>query len=210
MAEIKPVARGASIPAGELREKIMRKCRESMTTKEQFFSENADRIAVCCADLARAFDQGGRLFVLGNGGSSCDAAHVSVEFMHPIIEKRPALPAMTLAADAALLTAVGNDQDFSLAFMQQIRLLGRRGDMALGISTSGKSANVNRALQAARDIGILTVGFSGRDGGRMPEICDHCFIVPSFSIHRIQETHETLLHVLWDLIHVIRGEEDVI
>ncbi len=89
-------------------------------------------------------------------------------------------------------------------------MLGRPGDIALGISTSGKSANVNRALQAARETGLLTVGFSGRDGGRMPEICDYCFTVPSFSIHRIQETHETLLHILWDLIHVIRGEEDVI
>jgi D-sedoheptulose 7-phosphate isomerase len=83
----------------ELRDKIMRKCRESMTTKEQFFSENADRIVECCAVLARAFDDGARLFVMGNGGSSCDAAHVSVEFMHPIIEKRPALPALALTTD---------------------------------------------------------------------------------------------------------------
>jgi D-sedoheptulose 7-phosphate isomerase len=193
-----------------LRDKILRKCRESMATKEQFFSEQADRIAACCAAMARAFDQGARLFVMGNGGSSCDAAHVSVEFMHPIIEKRPALPAVALTTDTAILTAVGNDQDFSLAFTQQLKMLGRRGDIALGISTSGKSANVNRALLAAREMGMLTVGFSGRDGGRMPEVCDHCFTVPSFSIHRIQETHETLLHVLWDLIHVIRGEEDVI
>jgi D-sedoheptulose 7-phosphate isomerase len=115
-----------------------------------------------------------------------------------------------LNTDTALLTAVGNDQDFALAFVQQLRMLGRKGDMALGISTSGKSANINRALQAARELGLLTVGFSGRDGGRLPELCDHCFTVPSFSIHRIQETHETLLHVLWGLIHVIRGEEDVI
>ena len=136
--------------------------------------------------------------------------HVSVEFMHPIIEKRPALPAMALTTDTAFLTAVGNDQDFSMAFIEQLRMLGRAGDLALGISTSGKSANVNRALQAARELGMRTVGFSGRDGGRMPEICDYCFTVPSFSIHRIQETHETLLHILWDLIHVIRGEEDVI
>ena len=97
-----------------------------------------------------------------------------------------------------------------LAFVEQLRMLGRPGDIALGISTSGKSANINRALQSAREIGMLTVGFSGRDGGRMPEFCDWCFTVPSFSIHRIQESHETLLHVLWDLIHVIRGEEDVI
>jgi D-sedoheptulose 7-phosphate isomerase len=195
---------------GEARAKIMRKCRESMSTKEQFFTEQADRIAECAAAMAQAFDNGGRLFVMGNGGSSCDAGHVSVEFMHPIIEKRPALPAMALTTDTALLTAVGNDQDFALAFAQQLRMLGRRGDIALGISTSGKSANVNRALQAGREMGLLTIGFSGRDGGRMPEACDYCFTVASFSIHRIQETHETLLHILWDLIHVLRGQEDVI
>jgi D-sedoheptulose 7-phosphate isomerase len=194
----------------DLRDAILRKCRESVTTKEKFFADNADRVVACCAALARAFDAGGRLFVMGNGGSACDAAHVSVEFMHPIIEKRPALPAVALTTDTAMLTAVGNDQDFALAFVQQLRMLARKGDMALGISTSGKSANINRALQAAREMGLLTVGFSGRDGGRMPEYCDHCFTVPTFSIHRIQETHETLLHVLWDLIHVIRGEEDVI
>jgi D-sedoheptulose 7-phosphate isomerase len=199
-----------SLATGELRDKILRKCRESMATKEQFFTDQAGRIAECCKALANAFDHGARLFVMGNGGSSCDAAHVAVEFMHPIIEKRPALPAMALSADTALLTAVGNDQDFSMAFVQQLRMLARAGDIALGISTSGKSANVNRALQAAREISMITVGFSGRDGGRMPEFCDWCFTVPSFSIHRIQESHETLLHVLWDLIHVIRGEEDVI
>jgi D-sedoheptulose 7-phosphate isomerase len=196
--------------SADLRGAILRKCRESMATKEKFFADNADRIVACCTVMARAFDAGGRLFVMGNGGSSCDAAHVSVEFMHPIIEKRAALPALALTTDTAILTAVGNDQDFSLAFVQQLRMLGKKGDMALGISTSGKSANINRALQAGREIGMVTVGFSGRDGGRMPEHCDYCFTVPSFSIHRIQETHETLLHVLWDLIHVIRGEEDVI
>ena len=148
---------------GEYRETILRKCRESMSTKEQFFSEYANRIAECCAAMARAFDSGGRLFVMGNGGSACDAGHVVVEFMHPIIEKRPALPAIALTTDTALLTAVGNDQDFSLAFAHQLKMLARPGDIALGISTSGKSANVNRALQAAREIGLLTVGFSGRE-----------------------------------------------
>ncbi len=196
--------------AAALREKILRKSRESTATKEQFFTENADRIAECCAAMADALTAGRRLFVMGNGGSACDAQHVAVEFMHPIIEKRPALPAMALNIDTAMLTAVGNDQDFSLAFTQQLRMLGQAGDIALGISTSGKSANVNRALQAAREAGLLTVGFSGRDGGRMPDVCDYCFTVPSFSIHRIQETHETLLHVMWDLIHVIRGEDDVV
>lgn len=200
----------ASLPASALRESILRKSRESSATKEQFFIGEADRIAACCAAMARAFAAGGRLYVFGNGGSACDALHIAVEFMHPIVEKRPALPAMALGAEVALLSAIGNDSDFSLAFSQQLRLLARRGDLALGISTSGKSANVNRALQAARELGLLTIGFAGRDGGRMPQLCDHCFVVPSFSIHRIQETQETLLHVVWDLIHVIRGEEDVL
>ena len=160
--------------------------------------------------MARAFDQGGRLYTMGNGGSSCDAIHLSVEFMHPIIEKRPALPTIALTTDMAILTAIGNDQDFSMIFSKQIKLLGRRGDIALGISTSGNSSNVNRALQAAREMGMLTIGFAGRDGGRFPSACDHCFVVPSFSLPRIQETHGTLLHIIWDLIHVIRGEEDVL
>jgi D-sedoheptulose 7-phosphate isomerase len=193
-----------------LRDAVLRKSRESAATQERFFDEAADRIVACAAAMARAFDDGGRLFVMGNGGSACDAQHVAVEFMHPIIEKRPPLPAIALSTDTALLTAIGNDTDFAVAFTEQLRLLGRPGDIALGISTSGKSANVNRALAAARELGMLTVGFTGRDGGRMPALCDHCFTVPSFAIHRIQETHATLLHVVWDLVHVIRGEEDVV
>ena len=194
----------------DVRETILRKSRESASTQELFFSENAERISDCAAAMAAAFERGARLFVMGNGGSACDAQHVAVEFMHPILEKRQALQAMTLATEPALLTAVSNDQDFSLAFMKQLQLLARQGDIALGISTSGKSAGVARALKAAREMRLLTVGFSGRDGGQLPAVCDHCFVVPSFSIHRIQETHGTLLHVLWDLVHILRGEEDVL
>jgi D-sedoheptulose 7-phosphate isomerase len=205
-----PTASRPSFAAGELSAKVVRQANEVIALKEQFFAENADRIVACCQAMAGAFDQGGRLFAMGNGGSSCDAIHLSVEFMHPIIEKRPPLPTISLTTDMAVITAIGNDQDFSMVYAQQLKMLGQRGDMALGVSTSGKSANVNRALQAAREMGMMTIGFAGRDGGRMPPACDHCFVVPSFSIPRIQETHETLLHIIWDLIHVIRGEEDVI
>lgn len=203
------IHRPAFIP-GELAAKVMRQCNEVTSLKQQFFYENQDQIVACSQAMAKAFDNGGRLYSMGNGGSSCDAIHLSVEFMHPIIEKRPPLPAVALTTDLAILTAIGNDQDFSLVYSQQLRMLGRRGDMALGVSTSGKSANINRALQMAREMGMMTIGFAGKDGGRMPPVCDHCFIVPSFSIPRIQETHETLLHIIWDLVHVIRGEEDVI
>jgi D-sedoheptulose 7-phosphate isomerase len=195
--------------SASFRESILRKARESARTKEEFFAESAERIVACATAMADAFEKGARLFVMGNGGSASDAQHVAVEFMHPIIERRAALPALALGCEVSLVTAISNDKDFALAYAQQLRLLARAGDMALGISTSGKSASVNRALQAARELGLVTIGFSGRDGGRMPELCDHCFTVPSFSIHRIQETQETLLHVLWDTIHLVRGEEDV-
>ncbi|HTA89925.1 MAG TPA: SIS domain-containing protein [Polyangiaceae bacterium] len=189
---------------------ILRKAEESSRTKLDFFATEAPRIAECAERLSAAFERGARLFSFGNGGSACDAEHLALEFMHPVIEKRPALPASALGTSSALLSAIGNDQDFSFVFAAQLAQLAREGDIALGISTSGKSASVLRGLAAARERRLLVIGFSGRDGGRMTELCDFCFTVQSFSIHRIQEVHETLIHVLWDLVHVARGAEDVL
>lgn len=196
--------------AADIAAKIVRQAHEAAQTKEQFFAQHSPRIAECCRAMAEHIDRGATVYCFGNGGSFCDALHMAVEFTHPIFEKRPALPAVCLGTDMAHLTAVGNDQDFSLAFAQQLRIFAKPGDIAMGFSTSGKSANVIRGLQAARELGLLTVGYAGRDGGRMPPACDFCFVVPSFSIPRIQETQETLLHIMWDMIHVIRGEEDVL
>ncbi len=191
------------------RDKIMRKCRESIDMKQKFFELYADQIESLALDMAQRFSQGKKLYVMGNGGSACDALHVAVEFVHPIIEKRKPLPAIAMT-DVATLTAISNDIDFSRVFVNQIKLMGQSGDMALAITTSGKSPNLLYALQAAREKEMLTISFAGKDGGRMPEVSDYCFTVPSFSIHRIQEVQETLLHILWDLIHVTMGEEDVI
>jgi D-sedoheptulose 7-phosphate isomerase len=193
-----------------MNEAILRKCGESTQVKAEFFRREADRIVALCRTMADSFRAGGRLFAMGNGGSACDAEHVAVEFTHPIITKRRPLPAVALTNDGPLLTAVGNDADFSRIFVEQIRLHGRRGDMALGISTSGQSPNIIYALQAAREIGMLTIGFAGMEGGQLSAVADCCFVVPSFSIHRIQETHVALLHILWDMVHVALGEEDVI
>jgi D-sedoheptulose 7-phosphate isomerase len=192
-----------------LREAVVRKGRESAAVKEAFFTAHAEAIRACAQAMSDALQSGGRLLTLGNGGSACDAQHAAVEFMHPILEKRPALPALALTTDSALLSAVGNDQDFSMAFVEQLRLIGRKGDIALGLSTSGNAANVNRSMQAAREMGLLTVGLSGKDGGRLAQLCDHAFVVPSFSTHRIQETHQTLIHILWDLVQMIGGAPDV-
>jgi D-sedoheptulose 7-phosphate isomerase len=195
---------------GDVKDSILRKVRETTALELRFFEHEATRLAECASALALRFGAGGRILVVGNGGSACDAAHVAVEFLHPIVEKRKPLPAIALGADAATTTAIGNDTDFARVFVEPLEILAREGDAALGISSSGASANVNRALRRAREIGLLTIGFAGRDGGQMPELCDFAFVVPSWSIHRIQETQTTLLHLLWDCVHVAMGEDDVL
>jgi D-sedoheptulose 7-phosphate isomerase len=191
------------------REKIFRKCGESMETKETFFRTYAEPLEAMARTMAERFQKGGRLFVMGNGGSLCDALHLCVEFNHPIIEKRPAFPVIPLMTDIATMTAIGNDTDFTRVFLNQLRLLGAPGDMAVAFSTSGKSPNLIYALQMAREKQILAIAFAGKDGGRLPELADYCFIVPSYSIHRIQEVHATAVHVVWDLVHIALGAEDV-
>jgi D-sedoheptulose 7-phosphate isomerase len=193
-----------------VKEAILRKARESAEVKEQFFRAEADRIEALVRVMAERFTGGGRLYCMGNGGSATDAQHVAVEFFHPIIEKRKPLPALALAADQALVTAISNDRDFAKVFADQLRVLGKPGDMALAISTSGHSPNLVQAMEAGRDLGLLTIAFTGKDGGRLLELADHCFVVPSFSIHRVQETHVALYHIVWDLVHVALGEDDVI
>jgi D-sedoheptulose 7-phosphate isomerase len=193
-----------------VKDAILRKARESADVKEQFFRAEANRIEALVRAMAARFSNGGRLYVMGNGGSATDAQHISLEFFHPIIEKRKALPAIALTADQALLTAISNDRDFAKIFADQLRVLARPGDMALAVSTSGKSPNLVQALETARELGLLTIAFTGKDGGRLPDLAEYCFVVPSFSIHRIQETHVTLYHIVWDLVHVALGEDDVI
>jgi D-sedoheptulose 7-phosphate isomerase len=197
-------------PAETYRDKILRKCAESVEMKQKFFSEYAGQIEAMAKDMARRFQQGNKLLVMGNGGSLCDALHFSVEFTHPIIEKRPAFPVIPLMTDIATMTAISNDVDSSRVFVNQLRLHGKPGDMALVVSTSGKSPNLIYALEEARKREMLTIAWAGKDGGRFPQLADYCFIVPSYSIHRIQEVHATLVHVAWDLIHIALGAEDVI
>jgi D-sedoheptulose 7-phosphate isomerase len=194
----------------DFREKIQRKCAESVDMKRRFFDENAAGIEAMARAMAKRFTAGNKLLVMGNGGSLCDALHFSVEFTHPIIEKRPAFPVVPLMTDVATMTAIGNDVDYSRVFVNQLRVLGRPGDMLLAVSTSGKSPNLIYALEEGRKRGLLTMAWAGKDGGRFPEIADYCFIVPSYSIHRIQEVHATLVHIAWDLIHIALGAEDVI
>lgn len=200
----------AAPPAESGREKILRKCGESVEMKARFFEKYADQIEAMSRDMAARFQSGKKLLVMGNGGSLCDALHFCVEFTHPIIEKRRAFPVIPLMTDICTLTAIGNDLDYSRVFVNQLQLFGQPGDMALAVSTSGKSPNLIYALEEARTREMLTIAWLGKDGGRLAEIAEHAFIVPSYSIHRIQEVHATLVHVVWDLIHIALGEDDVI
>jgi len=126
-----PAQAGPVFAPGELAGKVMRQCHEVTALKEQFFGENQEKIVACSQEMARAFDKGGRLFAMGNGGSSCDAIHLSVEFMHPIITKRPPLPTISLTTDMAILTAIGNDQDFSMIYAQQLKCWEKPGIWSL-------------------------------------------------------------------------------
>ncbi|HEY2800306.1 MAG TPA: SIS domain-containing protein [Chthoniobacterales bacterium] len=191
------------------REKVLRKCGESIETKEKFFALYADSLDEMSRALAERFQKGGRLFVMGNGGSLCDALHIAVEFNHPIIEKRLAFPAIPLMTDIATMTAISNDLDFTRVFVNQLRIQATPNDIAMVFSTSGKSPNLIYALETAREKKMLSVAFSGKDGGRFPDVSDYCYIVPSYSIHRIQEAHATAVHIVWDLVHIALGAEDV-
>jgi D-sedoheptulose 7-phosphate isomerase len=189
---------------------LVRKARETAGLAVAFFEEQGTRLTACAQALAERFEAGGKLLVMGNGGSACDAQHLAVEFQHPILEKRRPLPAQALGMGPALLTAIGNDGDFGRAFTDELALLAGPGDALLGFSSSGASSNVNRALRAARERRLLTIGFAGRDGGAMEGGCDFFFVVPSWSIHRTQEVHTMLVHLLWDEVHQALGEPDVL
>ena len=183
---------------------LLEKVRESVDVKTRFFEGNKETIIAASLDLAKAFHQGRKLLVCGNGGSATDAQHVAVEFMHPITVGRRALPAICLANDMAMVTAVANDVGFDDVFTRQIIALGSAGDVLLGISTSGNSENLMHAFATARRMKLVTIGFAGDDGGKMARsggLLDYCLTVPTSSIHRIQETHVALYHIMWDMVH---------
>lgn len=144
--------------------------------------------------IADALAGGGKLFFFGNGGSAADAQHLAAEFVVRYRKERPALPALALTTDTSALTAGGNDYGFEQIFARQIAALARPGDVAIGISTSGTSRNVLNGLAAARERGCRTIGLTGRDGGRLPALCDLAVIVPADDTPRIQEMHIWIGH----------------
>jgi D-sedoheptulose 7-phosphate isomerase len=158
------------------------------------------RIAECAREAAARFAAGGRLFAFGNGGSATDAAQLATLFLNPG-GSAPPLPAFGLANDTSVVTALANDVGPEVIFARQLAAFGGRGDIAVGLSTSGNSENLLRAFDEASRRGMLTIGLAGYDGGQMAELdsIDYLFVVPSSSVHRVQEAQTTIYQVLWEL-----------
>ncbi len=181
---------------------------QSMTIPEIFFAQENEQIAQACWAMAKRFHNGGRLLAFGNGAWATDAQHVSVEFVHPVIVGKRALPALALTNDSATISTLTNGEGI---FARQIRVLARPQDIALGFSPDGNCANVIDALQEARRRGLLTLGLCGNEGGAMIQATlDFRFVVPSTDPMVIQETHETLYHVLWELVHIFFEHEGML
>lgn len=167
-------------------------------------AQEAEQVAHACHDMAVRFHRGGKLIVFGNGGPSTDAQHIAVEFVHPVIVGKRALPAVSLTNDAATLTGIARAEGFDEVFAAQLRLLASPGDIALGLSSDGRCANVCRGLATARELGLLTVALVGGDGGDIAgdRLADHVLTARSGDPSIVKEIHVTIYHVLWELVHV--------
>lgn len=150
--------------------------------------------------LVDRFKNGGKLLVMGNGGSAADAQHFVAEMVGRFKLERAALPAVALSTDTSILTAIGNDYGFDSVFSRQVEALAAAGDVVIGISTSGNSPNVLKALELARERGCRTIGLLGKDGGSIKAVCDLALIIPSSDTPRIQEGHITIIHIICDLV----------
>jgi D-sedoheptulose 7-phosphate isomerase len=197
--------------ASDLLALVAARFEQSMTVPETFFTNEAGRIAEACWAMARRFHQGGRLLAFGNGAWATDAQHVSVEFVHPVIVGKRALPALALTNDSATLSGLMAGGNSEMPFVRQLRVLARPQDIAMGFSRDGNCTNVAAALNTARQMGLLTLGLAGGDGGLLRQAnLDFCFVVRSHDPLVIQETHETLYHVLWELVHIFFEHEGLL
>jgi D-sedoheptulose 7-phosphate isomerase len=186
----------------DFEQRVSQSIHESIAVKERLLAsaEIISMVAKAGEVLVDALTRGNKALLFGNGGSAADAQHIAAEFVGRFAFDRPALPALALSANSSSLTAIGNDYGFDAVFSRQIEALGRPGDVAIGISTSGNSRNVLKAMSAAKKIGLQTIALTGYKGGQLKEAADHCICVPSNETPRIQECHILIGHILSDLV----------
>jgi D-sedoheptulose 7-phosphate isomerase len=183
-----------------MKDTIIKIFEDSAQLKVKFVRENVDKIIEVVQLIAQAFRESKKVILFGNGGSATDASHIAAEFVNRFLMERPPLPAMALNTDPAVITSIGNDYDFSQVFSKQLAALGHEGDVVIGISTSGNSPNVIKALDVAKRNGMKTIVLTGGGGGKMASLADYAFVVPSRVTARIQETHITLGHTICQMV----------
>ena len=186
----------------DFEQRVSQSIHESIAVKERLLAsaEIISMVAMAGEVLVAALTRGNKALLFGNGGSAADAHHIAAEFVGRFAFDRPALPALALSENSSSLTAIGNDYGFDVVFSRQIEALGRPGDVAIGISTSGNSRNVLKAMSAAKKIGMRTIALTGYPGGELKMAADHCICVPSNETPRIQECHILIGHILSDLV----------
>jgi D-sedoheptulose 7-phosphate isomerase len=183
-----------------MEEVIHKRFEETEKVKKQFLQENHPQLIAIIKLIADALENGSKLLLFGNGGSAAEAQHIAAEFVNRFLMNRPPLPAIALNTDSSILTSIGNDYSFSEVFAKQIVALGKEGDIAIGISTSGNSANVIRAIEVAKEVGIETIALTGNDGGDLAKVADYSLIVPSSNTPCIQEVHMAVGHILCEMV----------
>jgi D-sedoheptulose 7-phosphate isomerase len=182
--------------------RVIRSLQESIEVKQKILSDSyliseVRKVAVACTN---AFSRGNKVLFCGNGGSAADAQHLAAEFSGRFYYDRPPLPSEALHVNTSFLTAVANDYSFEEVYARMLRASGRKGDILIGLSTSGNSENIIRAFEAARELQVLTVGFTGETGGKLGPLCDFLINVPSQDTPRIQESHITLGHIICEIV----------
>lgn len=183
-----------------MEEIILKRFEETDKIKTRFIQENLLQFLTVIKLIANALENGNKILLFGNGGSAAEAQHIAAEFVNRFVMNRPPLPAIALSTDSSILTSIGNDESFSEIFSKQVLALGKEGDIAIGISTSGNSANVIRATEVAKNMGIETVAFTGNDGGDLAKVADYSLIVPSNRTPCIQEVHMAAGHILCEMV----------
>ncbi len=179
---------------------ILKRFKESSKVKALFLKENLPKLLDVIKSVSHAFESGNKIFFFGNGGSAADAQHLAAEFVNRYVMDRPPLPAIALTTDTSILTSVSNDLAFDEIFAKQLRALGKEGDVAIGISTSGTSPNIIKAFEVAKEMGIKRVALTGNNGGVISKMADFSLVVPSTSTPRIQEVHILIGHILCEMV----------
>jgi D-sedoheptulose 7-phosphate isomerase len=196
------VNRTAQMDANDQLSFIQEQIRESISAKQSLLQDATllSQVISVSQIIATAFNDRRKLLLFGNGGSAADAQHIAAEFVGRYRLERRALPALALTVNSSSLTAIGNDYAFSAVFSRQVEAFGVPGDIALGISTSGNSENIVRALTVASQMGMTAVALTGNGGGRLKACADYCLVVPSNDTPRIQECHVLLGHIICDIV----------